>query len=152
MLHYESVGQVKPSAIHAIFRDIGEIRRTWWRGAIGLDASDEDRPSILKGKTALFHAQGIPDEVDVFLAFADAAFILEKLADWAKRYKIKWRIRMHDEDWGAVDPTGPTRPLQDQMGKWSGRAGLWQTGKLGWAVPEERREELLAKYADRQEP
>jgi hypothetical protein len=151
MLHYESVGQVKPSAVHAIFREIGAIDRVWWRGALGLDASEEGRPAILRGKTALFHAQRIPDGDDVFMAFADAVFILERLADWAKRFRIKWRIRMRDEDWGAVDPTGMTRPLWEQMGKWSARAGVFQSGKLGWAVPEERREELLARYASRKE-
>lgn len=152
MLRYESVGQVKASAVRAIFREIGAIDRTWWHGTFGLDASDLDRPAILCGKTALFHAAGkIRDEDDVFMAFADAVFILEKLADWARRFKIKWRIRMRDEDWGAVDPTGMTRPLLDQMGKWSGRSGVYQRGKLGWSVPEARRADLLARYAGRKE-
>ncbi len=151
MLHYESVAQVKPSAIHVITREIGALSRVWWRGTFGLDASEEERPAILTGKTALFHTQGIPDEDDVFMAFADAAFILELLADWAKRFKIKWRIRMREDDWGAVDPTGMTRPLIDQMAKWSGRAGIYQSGKLGWSVPEERRTGLLVRYAGRKE-
>ena len=151
MLRYESVAQVKPSAIHVIIREIGAIDRVWWRGTLGLDASEEGRPAILKGKTALFHTQGIPDADDVFMAFADAAFILEKLGDWSKRFKIKWRIRMREDDWGAVDPTGMTRPLHDQMTKWSSRAGVYQPGKPGWAIPEERRTGLLARYAGRKE-
>jgi len=151
MLHYESAAQVKPSAVQAIFREIGALSRDWWRGPIGLDASEEGRPSILKGKTALFHASGIPDGDDIFMAFADAVFILEKLVDWAKRFKIKWRIRMRDEDWGAVDPTGMTRPLFEQIGKWSARAGVSQSGKLGWGVPEDRRAELLVRYSGRKE-
>jgi hypothetical protein len=151
VLRYESVAQVKPSAIHVIQLEIGAIERQWWRGTLGVDASEEERPAILSGKTALFHGSDIPDADDVFMAFADAAFILEMLADWAKRFKIKWRIRMREDDWGAVDPIGMTRPLLDQMRKWSGRAGVYQSGKLGWSVPEERRIELLARYAGRKE-
>ena len=152
MLRYESAGKVGLSAIRHILEEIGAIRRTWWHGAIGLDPAEDDRPAILSGKTALFHGHGrIPDEDDVFMAFADAAFIVEKLAAWAKRHKIKWRIRMHDEDWGAVDPVGMTRPLREQMGKWSGRAKVFETGPVSWAIPEERRQGLLAKYAGRKE-
>jgi len=151
VLSYESVAQVKPSAIHVITREIDALSRVWWRGAFGLDASEEERPAILSGRTALFHGSAIPDGDDVFMAFADAAFILELLEDWSTRFRIKWRIRMHDEDWGAVDPTGMTRPLRDQMAKWSGRAGVYQTGKLGWSVPEERRAELLVRHAGRKE-
>jgi len=151
MLHYESAGQVKASAVQAIFREIGALSRDWWRGPIGLDASEEGRPAILKGKTALFHSHGIPDGDDVFMAFADAVFILERLSDWAKRFRIKWRIRMRDEDWGSIDPTGMTRQLWEQMGKWSARAGISQSGELGWSVPEERRTELLALYSGRKE-
>jgi hypothetical protein len=151
VLYYESVAQVKPSAIHVITREIVAINRQWWRGTFGLDASEEERPAILSGKTALFHTQGIPDADDVFMAFADADYILERLGDWAERFKIKWRIRMREDDWGAVDPTGMTRPLFDQMTKWSSRAGVYQGGKPRWSVPEGRRTELLARYAGRQE-
>jgi hypothetical protein len=151
VLRYESAGKVGLSAIRSILDEIASIERSWWRGALGLDPSEDGRPAILSGKTTLFHAHGIPDEDDVFMAFADAAFILGKLADWAKRFKIKWRLRMNDEDWGAVDPTGLTKPLREQMGKWSGRARVFESGPATWAIPEDRRSGLLARYAGRKE-
>jgi hypothetical protein len=149
VLRYESAAKVGVAAVQKILEEIGSIRRDWWHGALGVDPSDDDKPAILSGKTALFHVSGIPDEDDVFMAFADAAFIVEKLADWAKRYKIKWKVQMRDEDWGAVDPTGLTKPLREQMGKWSHRAKVFETGPASWAIPVERREALLARYAGR---
>lgn len=150
MLRYESAGKVGVSAVRHILEEAAAIRRTWWRGALGLDPSEDGRPAILSGKTALFHPPGsIPDEEDVFMAFADAAFIVERLAAWAKKHRIKWRISMHDEDWGAIDPTGPTKPLREQLGKWSGRAKVFETGPASWAIPEDRRQELLRRYSSR---
>jgi hypothetical protein len=149
VLRYESAAKVGVAAVQKILEETGSIKRYWWRGALGLDPSEEDRPAILSGKTALFHVSGIPDEDDVFMAFADAAFIVEKLADWAKRYKIKWKVHMRDEDWGAVDPTGLTKPLREQMGKWGHRAKVFETGPASWAIPVERREALLTRYAGR---
>lgn len=150
MLRYESAAKVGVAAIHHILEELGAIQRTWWRGSFGLDPDDDDKPAILSGKTALFHPPGaIPDEDDVFMAFADAAYIVEKLADWSKRYKIKWKIAMRDEDWGAIDPTGLTKPLREQMGKWSRRAKVFETGPASWAIPAERREPLLARYVER---
>lgn len=151
MLQYESTSRVGASAVRAILKDIDGIERDWWRGAIGLDASDEGRPSILTGRTALFHKSGIPDADDLFMAFADAAFILGRLAGWAKRHKIKWHIRMNDEDWGAVDPSGLTKPLLEQMGKWAHRLKIFPSGRDTWFVPEDRRAELLARHAGRKD-
>jgi hypothetical protein len=151
VLRYESAAKVGVAAVHQILEEIGSIQRNWWRGTLGLDPSDDDKPAILKGKTALFHVSGIPDEDDVFMAFADAAFIIERLADWAKRYKIKWKIAMRGDDWGAIDPTGLTKPLREQMGKWSGRAKVFESGPAAWFIPEDRREALLARYSDRKE-
>ncbi|MBI3857044.1 MAG: hypothetical protein HY293_15265 [Planctomycetes bacterium] len=151
MLQYESTGRVNPSALRAIADDIGRIERDWWRGAIGLDASDEGRPSILTGGTPLFHKSGIPDADDLFMAFADAAFILGRLAGWSKTHKIKWHVRMNDEDWGAVDPGGLTKPLIEQMGKWAHRLRIFPSGRDTWFIPEERRAELLARHASRKD-
>src|SRR5947207_3183867 len=94
MLGYETTHRVNASIVQSIFDEIDEIDRDWWRGALGLDVSEEGRPSILSGRTPLFHKQGIPDDEDLFMAFGDAAFILGRLAGWAKRFKIKWHIRM----------------------------------------------------------
>lgn len=148
MLQYESAAKVGVSTVRSILEETGTIDRRWWRGGLGLDPSEEGRPAILRGKTALFHPPGsIPDEDDLFMAFADAAFIVERLAAWSKKHKIKWKLRMHDEDWGAIDPTGLTKPLREQMGKWSGRAKVFENGPASWYVPEDRRQALLAKYA-----
>ena len=150
MLRTESAAKVGVSAVHAILAEIGTIDRVWWRGTLGLDPSEDDRPAILSGKTALFHGHGkIPDADDVFMAFTDAAFIVQRLGDWAKRYKIKWKLSMRDEDWGALDPSGMTKPLREQMGKWSHRAKVFESGPLEWFIPEDRRQELLEKYSQR---
>src|SRR5215468_8239367 len=70
MLQYETTGRARPSAIRAILKEIDGIERDWWRGALGFDVSDDAGPSILSGKTALFHKSGIPDDEDLFMAFA----------------------------------------------------------------------------------
>jgi len=150
MLSYESTSRLKPSAVRAIRKDIEGIERDWWKGALGIDAADDEHPSVLTGRTALFHQSGIPDTDDLFMAFADAAFILNRLAGWAKKHRIKWHVRMNDEDWGAVDPSGFTKPLADQMGKWAHRLKVFPSGRDTWFIPEDRRAELLARHAGRQ--
>lgn len=149
MLEYASTRKVSASAARKIQEDIGAIRRTWWRGAIGLEAEGAEAPALLSGSTPLFHGPGIPDEDDLFLAFADAAFIVERLADWSKRFTIKWRLTMNGDDWGAIDASGFSPMLLGQMEKWARRARVAAAGKGSWAVPEERRASLLRKYERR---
>jgi hypothetical protein len=151
MFSYESASKVSASAVAAIFRDLEGLDRVWWRGVLGLDASDQGRPALLAGRTPLFHAQGIPDEDDLFMAFADVVFILDRLSRWAQEYRIKWRVRMHGEDWGAVDPGGLTKPLFGQMEKWARRVQVFSSGRDAWFVPEDRRAALLARHAGRKE-
>jgi hypothetical protein len=153
MLRYESTSRLKPSVIRAIQKDVQATERDWWKGALGFDAADDDEhPSTLSGRTALFYKTGIPDAEDLFMAFADAAYILGRLAGWSKQHKIKWHIRMHDDDWGAVDPSGFTKPLADQMGKWAHRLKIFPNGRDTWFIPEDRRAELLARHAHRKGP
>ena len=149
MLQYESTSRVKSSVVRAIREEIQAIERDWWKGALGFDAAEEDRPSTLTGRTPLFYQSGIPDSDDLFMAFSDSAFILGMLSGWSKKHKIKWHIRMHDEDWGAVDPSGLTKPLLDQMGKWAHRLKIFPNGRDTWFIPEDRRAELLARHAGR---
>ena len=151
MIHYESTGKVSASVARSIAGDIGLIEREWWRGALGVDASEEGRPAILSGRTPLFHRSTIPDADDLFMAFADAAFILGRLAGWSKKHKIKWHVRMNDDDWGAVDPGGLTKPLIEQMGKWAHRLKIFPNGRDTWFIPEDRRAELLRRHAGRKE-
>jgi hypothetical protein len=149
MIEYASTGKVGVSAAGKIQEEAGAIRRPWWRGALGFDADRSDGPVILSGRTPLFHAGGIPDEDDLVMAFADASFIVAQLAAWAKRFRIKWRLRMNGEDWGAIDATGLTRPLLNQMVKWARRAGAVECEKGVWAVPGERLEELSRRHQGR---
>jgi hypothetical protein len=149
MIRYESAGRVKVSAVGRILEEIGAMDRRWWHGRLGLDAEEEGRPSILRGRTPLFYPQGVPEEDDLFMAFGDALFIVHRLADWAGRFKIKWRVTMNDEDWGAIDPGGPTRPLVEQMDKWDGRVGAARVGGKDWGVSEYRREEILNRTGGR---
>lgn len=151
MLQYESAGRVGVAAARAILREIDGLDRTWWRGGLGIEAAQNDRPSILSGRTPLFHRHGIADAEDLLMAFADSVFILARLAVWAKRYKVKWRVRMNDEDWGAVDPGGMTPPLLEQMTKWARRVGVAQNDPGSWLIPEDRRSELLARHAGRKD-
>jgi hypothetical protein len=145
VLSYESAGRVKAADAARIRDEAGAIARAWWRGALGFD----EEKGILSGATPLFHSSGIEEADDLYMAFCDAAFLVERLADWAKRFKVKWRLRMHDDDWGAVDPTGPTRPLLDQMDKWARRVRAGLEGKGRYVVSEERRAELLERHAGR---
>ena len=149
MIRYSSTGNVGQSAARKIQEEIGTIKREWWQGAIGFDVESFGQPQVLSGQTPLFHQTGIPDEDDLFMAFADAAFILDRLASWSKRFKIKWHLRMNDEDWGSIDPTGLSRALLDQMEKWSRRARVVSEGRGRWTVPEDRRADLLRRHSGR---
>lgn len=149
MLQYASTHKVGASAARKIQAEVPEIRRSWWRGAIGFDVDEIDQPVLLSGSTPLFHPRGIPDEDDLFMAFADAAFILERLAAWSKRFGIKWHLRMNDDDWGSIDATGLSRPLLGQMEKWARRARVLSGGRGKWTIPEERRAELFRRHPAR---
>jgi hypothetical protein len=83
------------------------------------------------------------------MAFADASFIVARLAAWAKRFGIKWHLRMNGDEWGAIDATGLTRPLLNQMVKWARRVGAVELGRGAWEVSGERLEQLVRKYQRR---
>ena len=149
MIRYESAGRVGVSAVRAILEEVGALERRWWRGGMGFDVEGTERPQVLRGRTPLFRPGGVPDEDDLFMAFGDALFIVQHLADWAGRFKVKWRIWMNDEDWGAVDPGGLTRPLVEQMDKWAGRVGAARSGTRDWRVSDDRRAALWERYGAR---
>ena len=48
-----------------------------------------------------------------------------------------------------LDPSGLTKPLIDQMGKWARRLKIFPSGRDTWFVPEDKRAELLARHAGR---
>jgi hypothetical protein len=149
MLRYATAARVGDGAARRILEEVAAIRRDWWKGGLGLDRG-EDR--TLEGRTALFHSGGIADADDVFMAFADAVFILEHLGAWAREERLKWRFRMHDDDWGALDPSGPDPVLNRALDKWAGRARAERLGKGRYVVSEERRTGLLVRHADRPRP
>jgi len=147
MLRYVSTGKVALSALRRIQEEIASIDRSWWRGAIGVEADEPGRPSTLSGATALFITRkDLPESDDLFMAFSDAVFIAEILAGWAKRFGIKWHLTMNGDDWGAIDATGPSPSFLGQMNKWARRAGVPATGKGVWAISEERRAELGRRH------
>ena len=146
MIRYESTGKVGVSAARKIQEEIGAIARTWWQGALGFDVGEIVHPVLLSGSTRLFHGPGIPYEDDVFLAFADAAFILDHLRRWSKEFKIKWHVRMNDDDWGSIDPSGFSGPLLGQMAKWARRAGAFEIKKGTGSVSSERHADLMRIY------
>ena len=149
MLRYESVARVGVSDARVIRAEAAALDRDWWRRPLGFEGEEEEHPATLYGRTSLFYrTRSISDADDLFMAFSDAAFIVERLAGWSERFNVKWRVRMHDEDWGAVDPGGPTKPLLEQLRRWAGRVGVFVPGGT-WSVPEARRAELLARHAGR---
>lgn len=145
MLRYETTGKVKAAAARTILAEAAAIDRAWWNGGLGFETDEAEEPVELSGKTALFRA-GVPMEDDLLMAFADMLLIVERLTDWAERFRLKWHLTMNGDDWGAVDSTGPTPPLKGQLKKWSKRAKVAPTGKA-WAVSEERRKEILSRHA-----
>jgi hypothetical protein len=147
VLRYETTGKVKAAAARAILEEARSLDRAWWNGGIGFEQDEPDGPVELSGKTALFRA-GVPMEDDLFMSFADMQAIVGRLADWAKRYRLKWHLTMHGDDWGAVDSTGPTPPLQEQLKKWSKRARVAPAGKSSWVISEERRAEIAARHGE----
>lgn len=149
MLEYETTGKVGASAARIVAREARAIQRPWWRQALGFDVGDVQQPLILSGRTELFHKQGVPDVDDLFMAFADTVFILERLRDWAARFKLKWHLRMNKEEWGTIDPTGYSKPLLNQMDKWAAKVGLPACARGTWKIPEEKRAALAARYAGR---
>ncbi|HXX92911.1 MAG TPA: hypothetical protein VEN81_04710 [Planctomycetota bacterium] len=146
MIEYTTPGRVRAAHARIIQEEIGQIGRRWWLGALGLEPGVIDGPVVLSGSTPLFRGRGIPDPDDLFMAFGDAAFIVDTLEDWARRFTLKWHIRMNGDDWGAIDPTGLSRPLLDQMEKWARRAGVGPRDKGAWPVSAERREVLFRAY------
>ena len=100
---------------------------------------------ILKGGTPLFRSNALLED-DLFMSFGDMSFIVDRLAGWAAAHGVKWRLHMHDEDWGAIDPTGPSQMLLDQLTKWSKRAKVPSAGKAKWLIPDTRRREIGQKH------
>ena len=57
---------MKSSAVRVIREEIQAIDRDWWKGALGFDAADDDRPSTLSGRTRLFYNKTvIPDAEEI---------------------------------------------------------------------------------------
>jgi hypothetical protein len=145
MLRYETASKVGASAARAILAEAAELKREWWNGGIGFENDEPSVPEVLKGATPLFRSN-VPLEDDLFMAFGDMSAIADLLIDWAARFGVKWRLDMNGEDWGAIDPTGPSQVLIDQLTKWSKRAKVPSAGKARWLIPDTRRRDLSQKH------
>jgi hypothetical protein len=141
MLRYESASKVGASAVNAILSEAAGVQRQWWQGTLGFENEPATAPVVLRGITPLFRSN-VPLEDDLFMAFGDMVAIVDLLADWSVRFNVKWRLHMNDEDWGAIDPTGPTPMLLDQMTKWSKRAKVPAAGRSKWLIPDTRRRDI----------
>ena len=141
MLRYESASKVAASAVNVILSEAAGVQRQWWHGTIGFENEQASSPAVLRGLTPLFRSN-VPLEDDLFMAFGDMVAIVDLLIDWAGRFGIKWRLFMNDEDWGAIDPTGVSQVLLDQMTKWSKRAKVPVAGRAKWMIPDTRRRDI----------
>jgi hypothetical protein len=146
MLIYESAAKVGVAAAKAILEEAAGVDRVWWCGAVGFERTVAPKaPEILKGGTPLFRP-GVPLEDDLFMAFGDMTAIVDLLSGWAKAHGVKWHLFMDADDWGTIDPTGPSQVLLDQLKKWSKRAKVPEAGKAKWMIPDTRRRDISGRH------
>jgi hypothetical protein len=79
---------------------------------------------------------------DAVMAFADAAFTLEQLAEWAQKYGLEWDVQLGPLQ-GKVTSQGPDEGGRKLLAELSRRA------KQTAAQAEASRKTLDAKYRDR---
>jgi hypothetical protein len=145
MLKYESASKVGLSSARSILAEAAAVDRAWWNGALGFENLEPAAPEVLKGGVSLFRP-GVGLEDDLFMAFSDMAVVVDLLSDWASRFGVKWHLFMDDEDWGTIDPTGPSQVLLDQLRKWSRRAKVPEAGKAKWLIPDTRRRDISGRH------
>ncbi len=120
MLEYETANRVRAADAKRIVEEALALQREWWRGPLAFDDPPEVKPAILSGAAPLFHHQGVSDEDDLFMAFADVVYLVERLAGWASRFNLKWILRMNGEAWGTIDSVGCGAALLKEMRRWGG--------------------------------
>ncbi|HEX7901595.1 MAG TPA: hypothetical protein VF950_27800 [Planctomycetota bacterium] len=145
MLRFESASKVGVSAVRAIVGEAAGVDRQWWHKPLSFENAAPQAPEYLKGGISLFRP-GVPLEDDLFMAFGDMAAVVELLSGWAKAHGVKWHLFMNADDWGTIDPTGPSQVLLGQLKKWSKRAKVPDAGKGQWLIPDTRRRDISMKH------
>lgn len=145
MLHFESASKVGLSAQRAILREMADVERPWWHKPPSFENAEPAGPEFMKGGMALFRP-GVPLEDDLFMAFGDMTALVELLGGWSKAHGVKWHLFMEKDDWGTIDPTGPSQLLLDQLKKWSKRAKVPEAGRGKWMIPDTRRREISDRH------
>jgi hypothetical protein len=145
MLRFESASKVGVSAARTILAEAAGVERQWWHGALSFENAEPKAPEALKGGISLFRP-GVPLEDDLFMSFGDMVAVVDLLSAWAKAQGVKWHLFMDQDDWGTIDPTGPSQVLLEQMKKWSKRAKVPEAGKAKWMIPDTRRRDISIKH------
>jgi hypothetical protein len=149
-LSYITTAAVPAKARTAILEDAEGVNlgREWWCESINF-FTDKKRPKHLIGDTKLFFAGMYSDpdaedglmEVDTdddnFMAFRDAAFILQQLMRWSKAHGVDWTLEMAGGDLGKITK-GKLKP-----------AGLFGCDKAETKADEKKAAKLHKKYASR---
>ena len=145
MLCFESASKVGVSAARAILAEAEGVDRDWWQRPLTFENGEPAAPEVLKGGISLFRP-GVPLEDDLFMSFGDMAAVVELLSGWSKAHGVKWHLFMDEDDWGTIDPTGPSHLLLEQLKKWSKRAKVPEAGKAKWLIPDTRRRDISSRH------
>jgi hypothetical protein len=145
VLRYESASKVGLASARAILAEMAAVERAWWHRAPTFENAEPTGPEVLRGRASFFRS-GVPLEDDLFMAFGDMAALVDLLRGWASRFGVKWHLFNDDDDWGTIDPTGPSQVLLGQLAKWSRRAKVPEAGKAQWLIPDTRRRDIAAKH------
>lgn len=145
MLRIESASKVGVSACRSILAEAKAVDRAWWNKPLSFENAEPAFPEALKGCISLFRP-GVPLEDDLFMGFGDMVAVVELLAGWAGTHGVKWHLFMDADDWGTIDPTGPSQVLLNQLKKWSKRAKVPEAGKAKWLIPDTRRLDISDRH------
>lgn len=155
-LDYRSAGSLDTQVRGTIVRESEQLREThdWWCEKIWFFDNHLlfEEENMLEGSTKLFYPGGYSDvpgsvvdvdgDEDDFMARRDAAFIIEQLLIWSKRFSITWLIEMADVEFGSISNGKLSRELVSQFQK-----------QVGWniqaPVDEALAEKISRKYASR---
>lgn len=149
-ISYTTTAAVSAKARNAILADAERVNkeREWWCESI-IFFTDKKRSKLLVGDTKLFFPGMYSDpdaedglmEVDAdddnFMAFRDAAFILQQLMRWSKLHRVDWTLEMAGGDLGKITK-GKLEP-----------AGLFESDKAETKADERKAAKLHKKYASR---
>jgi hypothetical protein len=146
-LDYSTVEPV-PEAVAAQILASAEIilqSRDWWVEPLSLEHRSSKQ---LAGSTRLWlgfytlpggRHQVIPEDEECLLVWADANFIVSRLADWSAEFKLAWRLEIDGNVVGEIADGKPSEQLKKFVD------GFCSTTRLS----PQRIPELLNKHAAR---